>query len=474
MKDYEQLVGAFGEDIIFQPERRKVREAFPSKTCLQLVLGTVLYTVLEIGPHDLVIAAPGFSGGEGDRLDATLVMHGIRLAPGQVTVLKVLSDRTPIRVALAWHGEFLDVADLVRRDADSRLLNDLRLDLVRNMIPLNFLRVIDRATALLHHTKRVLDQHEVWLNGESVTRKQQEAFDLIWPEWESIEHAASQAALSFMGDIATRHAAKRYVEAMLTQHLMGCPMHNRSFHKPLGYPGDFQTMLYSYRDTFEGATLFDRVFHRILMKQPLCVGVRTRKDFIVELMKREHDRVRDSRDFHAMSLGCGPAREVTDYINAGHSGSATWTLIDQERVTLQVAYTENRLALARNRMGGAIKCLNLSFGQLLADTSQLKGAPAQDFVYCVGLFDYLKEETAQPLVKALYDLLRPGGLVAVGNARGPNTHFWSLEFVLDWSLLYRSKEDMLKLAKLVPAEAQVEVTLEPSEAYYFLLVRKPA
>ena len=47
--------------------------------------------------------------------------------------------------------------------------------------------------------------------------------------------------------------------------------------------------------------------------------------------------------------------------------------------------------------------------------------------------------------------------------------------ILDWTLLYRTREQMVRLGALVAGEAaEVEVTVEPGGAYYFLLVRKPA
>jgi hypothetical protein len=90
-----------------------------------------------------------------------------------------------------------------------------------------------------------------------------------------------------------------------------------------------------------------------------------------------------------------------------------------------------------------------------------------------GLFDYLREGRAQTLIRGLYELLAPGGLLAVGNAIAPQPMFWTPEFLGDWTLLYRTREEMLRLARLVPDGAEVEVVVEPGNAYYFLLVRRP-
>ena len=58
--------------------------------------------------------------------------------------------------------------------------------------------------------------------------------------------------------------------------------------------------------------------------------------------------------------------------------------------------------------------MNLSFTDILRGTEGLAGLPAQDLVYSVGLLDYLTDHRAKALVKRLYDLLMPGGLLIIG------------------------------------------------------------
>jgi len=73
----------------------------------------------------------------------------------------------------------------------------------------------------------------------------------------------------------------------------------------------------------------------------------------------------------------------------------------------------------------------------------------------------------------MYDLLAPGGMLAIGNAIALNEHFWTPDLMGDWTMLYRTEDKMLRLTTKLPEEARVEIVNEPAEAYYFLLVRKP-
>jgi SAM-dependent methyltransferase len=177
------------------------------------------------------------------------------------------------------------------------------------------------------------------------------------------------------------------------------------------------------------------------------------------------------------SLGCGPAREVADFVASRGKwrGLVRWTLIDQEDETLSVAYHAGLRELSAAGAGarGELYCLNLSFAQLLQEPALMRSLEPQDFIYSTGLFDYLREARARALIAALYERVAPGGLLAIGNALAPNDWFWSPECVLDWTLLYRTREEMLRLAADLPGGSQVEVVKEPGGAYYFLLARKP-
>jgi hypothetical protein len=147
-------------------------------------------------------------------------------------------------------------------------------------------------------------------------------------------------------------------------------------------------------------------------------------------------------------------------------------LIDQEEEALSVAYRETRAEISKWGSAGHLHLLNLSFVQMLGEGLPLQSPKSQHFIYSAGLFDYLRESKAQSLVRALYELLVDGGLLVVGNLVAPNEHFWGAEFLMDWTLLYRTRDEMRRLASHLPESAEVEVAVEPSGAYHFLLIRK--
>ncbi len=218
--------------------------------------------------------------------------------------------------------------------------------------------------------------------------------------------------------------------------------------------------------------------HKVSLQHPLCAGVRGRKDLVVELIAGEHRRIVESSgeesDFRIVSLGCGPAREASEYIAKvkGWPGRMAWTLIDPEegveRSLQGKPEGDQQVGLSVD-----LHLLNLAFGQMLTEGLPLREPGSQHFIYAAGVFDYLKKFSAQKLIGAMYDLLAPGGLIAVGNAVAPNDFFWSAEMLTDWSLIYRNEEEMRELTRKLPESTEIEVVKEPNGAFFFLLVRKP-
>src|SRR4029077_10045118 len=76
-----------------------------------------------------------------------------------------------------------------------------------------------------------------------------------------------------------------------------------------------------------------------------------------------------------------------------------------------------------------------------------------DFVYCAGLFDYLSDRTCRQLMNIFYNWLAPGGLLLATNVNDTKPFRHMLEFVLDWHLIYRNRNNA---TALLPEGARME------------------
>lgn len=420
----------------------------------------------------------------GDQEHARVCIGGDTAYEGQVRVVRVEPAFQKERVALQLLDNFLDLPMLQSRARDRELDRALALgpEHSRDLVPAPVREAVEEITHFLAWYKRLLDEHEARqreanpASPEIRLQLAQRGADSMRERWNRLRVAASRATALHAAHKDIREATKRYVEDMVGPLARPAPLYLQSYTKPLGYPGDYRAMLYIYGNRYEGDTAYGAALHKLSCEEPLAHGVRTRKDLLVQIHEEEvrrHFSTPHPDTFRVTSLACGPAREVTEFLQSVPTRAADmeWSLVDQEQEALSLAWHEIHRAVATTGARARARCLYLSFAQMLKEPDTLALDQPQDLIYAAGLFDYLPPYAAAGLVRGLYGRLRPGGLLAIGNATRENHNFF-LEYVCDWTLLYRSPEEMLRLAEGLDA-AHVEVRPEPTRTYHFLLVRRP-
>jgi len=486
-KSYEALMGSLGRSMFYRPERQRVRELLSRDSRPKLLIDGAEYPLFDVSMNGLSFLTPNGQGGWpiGKTIDLELVLHGEPIYRGTAHVARVEPGPRGSRVGVGLMTGYLDLPEIRRRDDQKLLEEQMDRGAAAQLakVPEAYREKVTEILHFFQFYRRAFDYHERRFRAEGATDSDllafaQRAYEALCEPYFQLHREASSAAMEFIADREALIAAKEYTETVLVPLTLDIPLNKRAYLKPMGYPGDYQVMLYYYNKTFEGDSVFAKVFHRIGVEHPLAHGVCTRKDLIVKVMGTEHDRVLAERgekcEFRVASLGCGPAREVSDYVAKRQTwpGTAIWTLIDQEEEALGVAFRSCKREIGEWDAPARLDLLNLSFIQMINEGVPLHDPESQDFIYCTGLFDYIKESRAQVLICALYDLLAPGGLMSVGNAIGPQDCFWTAEFLGDWSMIYRTREQVEQLATKLPDSAHREVIVEPGNAYYFLNIRK--
>ena len=74
----------------------------------------------------------------------------------------------------------------------------------------------------------------------------------------------------------------------------------------------------------------------------------------------------------------------------------------------------------------------------------------------MGLFDYLTPPVARAVLEKLYQLLKPGGELMIGNFHVSNPSKYYMEYWADWVLYYRTEEEFRDLPK-DPTTAKVSL-----------------
>jgi extracellular factor (EF) 3-hydroxypalmitic acid methyl ester biosynthesis protein len=93
------------------------------------------------------------------------------------------------------------------------------------------------------------------------------------------------------------------------------------------------------------------------------------------------------------------------------------------------------------------------------------------------LFDYLPDTTCKQLMEVFYHWLAPGGLLLVTNAtdalNNSRPFRFSMEYILDWYLIYRNKNQLTSVIPDAAGQDDVNVVAENVGANLFLEIRKP-
>jgi len=296
------------------------------------------------------------------------------------------------------------------------------------------------------------------------------------PAFDAMHERLESVAGSIEAELRPVH--QNFAKRQLHPLVMCSPFVYRTYHKPLGYAGDYEMVDMIMRDPYEGGSLFARVVNLWFLSQWPARAHRNRISHLKGLLKEETQRgAGRGQPTRVLNLGCGPARELQEFLAeevlCEHS---QFSLLDFNEETIQ--HTSRVLEELKRRYGRStpIQIQKRSVQHVLKDGARpVVDAPngRYDLIYCAGLFDYLPDRTCAQLMNVFYDWLAPGGLLTATNVEDCKPFRHMLEFVLDWHLIYRG---IKKSALLLPQRAEAgnaRIFKDPTEVNVFIEVRKP-
>jgi len=265
------------------------------------------------------------------------------------------------------------------------------------------------------------------------------------------------------------------------------PFYWRIMAKPNGYPGDAQMMSFIYRNQFEGKTPFGMFLHKHAVSTKACQSVRNRKLYLTQQIVKAHSG-------KILSLAAGPAQEMRELLDVYKNDHYQFIALDHDMDTLKTFDVSNgdrrfkyALANAFQIMSGNYRAarprklmerfcyprkdfqgMNLLMSSLKYELIYLKKDDF-DLVYSAGLYDYIRtfalddSRGTVALTKHLFDLVKPGGALIVGNFsfNNPKDLRFIMEYVYDWRLIYRSRRDVLEFARAIPEQSIEEMQVIP-------------
>jgi len=273
-------------------------------------------------------------------------------------------------------------------------------------------------------------------------------------------------------------AHRLFVRRQIHPLVFCAPFAYRTFHKPLGYPGDYEMVNMILRDPFEGGSLFAKAFNDWFLSQPPAEAHRNRIKFLTQQLVQETARVAaQGRTARVFNLGCGPAVEVQRFLaEQALANQADLTLLDFNNET--IAYTTGVLQelKLRHHRSTRINLIKKSVGQMLKGRGRTTSSGPDskfDLVYCAGLFDYLPDQHCRQLMNIFYDMLAPGGLLLATNVDSSNPRCLTMEYMMEWVVIYRNGAQMAALKPDAVEADAFTVQSDVTGVNIYVSARKP-
>jgi len=481
MLAYEELQGSQGKDIRYRPPRYPTRTLFPHMPP-RLRVGSWVYQIDNISLGGVAAIAKETHDNDlraGDTVRLTIQQSGLSIFESNARVSWAEKTIFGSRVAFGFVDHFIEIEKLINRNLQAQIAtrSSPAGANAAALVPQEYRAFCADALKLLRGYRAVLDSNMSVPPEFTRDFDHASVFEVCEPrlvqEWRGLWRTGNDLVRGVMDEREARDAVKEFTELVLTPELRGGAIWDRSYAKPLGYPGDFGIMNQVYDWDLVGNDAYEMLLHRVGLEVAECIKTR------MEVVRAEIGDVVAEKGVERMarvlSLGCGSAREVETWLAKSRPAPlrAEFTLIDQEHRALDYAYRAAYPHIVNGQGRCRVNCLHMSFIDVLRGTSAMNLLPQQDMIYSVGLFDYLADRRAAGLVRRLYELLIPGGLLIVGNMSDTSlSNLWPMEFITDWSLHYRSEAQMMAWTAGLGAAGAWTGT-EPTGRVHLLYIRKP-
>lgn len=233
-----------------------------------------------------------------------------------------------------------------------------------------------------------------------------------------------------------------FIRKEIGQFVYGAPFASRAYNKPRGYAGDYEMMNHLYRNEMVGATLFDQCMHKYFIDEPAGNAVKNRGAYLEQKIKEVVKTKGSGKKIKILSIASGPAMEQQLFVRNNpefHGLNIEFHCIDQDEESLKHAQRQMLTIDRQVQSGFKFRYENLAIRNIIG-----KGIEEKDYdlIYSAGLFDYFTEPVAQATANQMLNAIKPDGHVIIGNFSKENPCVPFMEYVLDWVLIYRSKEDL--------------------------------
>ena len=163
-------------------------------------------------------------------------------------------------------------------------------------------------------------------------------------------------------------------------------------------------------------------------------------DKIIEVTRNSHEDI-----LKITSLACGPSKEIFDVYQ-----SAPEEIIERLNITL-VDFDKSAINFLRKlkkeiKLKDNIKIIHENLLKVAMGKTPLI-LDENDLVYSLGLIDYFPDKIVIKFLNWIHQILKPGGMVILGNFHHRNSCKVLMDHILQWKLIHRDEEQIADLFK---------------------------
>lgn len=255
---------------------------------------------------------------------------------------------------------------------------------------------------------------------------------------------------------------QRVIKPYCLQHRVRKLLHQdpytyRAFTKPRGYAGDAVTIDYIYHKVAPlGTTRLGQELFDVTTTGPDTLSVRARCDMLAAIVDEVAETVSKP---NILAVACGHLREAERSVAVQKGEVGNYIALDQD--------PENLMVVQSNLSSAGVRVVHAPIKSLLRGTTSFSNL---HLIYVYGLFDYLSDLLAARLTSNLFRMLAPGGKLLLANFTPDCYSRGYMEVFMDWSLIYREKQEMHKFALEIALQAigVQNVFCDPHEKIAFL------
>ncbi len=247
--------------------------------------------------------------------------------------------------------------------------------------------------------------------------------------------------------------------------LLEDPYTARAFNKPRGYAGDAVMMDFIYghhtvSGTIDASPDLGRCIARFSAGESApSRAVRWRRSRVAREIE---SLVNERGDIEVFAFACGHLREF-ELLRPEVRDHVRFVAADADAASLETV----RASYSRE---GNVECSRTSVRDLIGRDSAKLGR--FDFVYTLGLLDYVSARASDRVIECLWNLLRPNGYLLAANFTVDTRGIGYMEAAMDWCLQYRTSSEVTAWARPLENVATTDVFEDPWAQIAYLLARK--